>query len=628
MLARVIPVTKLPRHLQYFDYLVPENILADLKPGTMVNIPWKNFFIKGVVKELVTKSDFEHLKEIKNIDNRITFLPHQLELADWFARYYYYSLAGVLKMMLPDLPKKAGSSKKENLFVSYKKITTTKDFTATMKQVFAGKSTGYLLFPHNYDYKIKFYLDLCEEISKTNEQILILFPQTYKVRDFYQYLPESLRRVTEILSNDYHASKNRYFEAWQRVASGQKRIVLGTRSAVFAPILSSSLIIVDDAHSEDYKQWDQTPRYEVVNVAQQIQELTECRLILSSLAPRIEDSFSAKEKKYKLISLGEQFHSVKVINLNEERKKQKRFTYLSDELLAEMEETLAQDKRTILIVNKKGLYSYFFCEDCGYEAICPQCNLPLILEKNNELVCHHCHHAETVPLVCPKCSSVKLKKLGMGVSQVEKTLREMFGDVVVEYDGEKVQTFSERSIIISSNLNLPETVWQNLGLFAFCYIDSLVYLADFNSNYKLYSLITENFPRVNAQSEAKVLVQTCFPENMAFKCLNENYLAFYKQELAGREMFHYPPFSRAVKVFFQHHDLGVCEREAKDLYEKLRGRFEVSEPYLYYHQKVRQRYRYQMVILILKQLSLEKENALLKEIPEFWTIDKNPVNLL
>ncbi len=628
MFARVIPVTKLPRHLHYFDYAVPDNMLANLYPGTMVNIPWKNFFIKGVVKDLASASSFEKVKAIKNIDTRITLLPYQLKLVDWFAQYYYYSAAGILKIILPELPKKAGLSRKEEVFVPFKKLSIKKDLKAVSDQVLREKSGGYLLFPYNYDYKIKFYLDLCERVVAEKKQILILFPQIYKVQDFYQYLPESLRCATEVLSSESHTAKNRYFEAWKRMRTGEKKIVLGTRSAVFAPLLRPELIVVDDAHAEDYKQGDQNPRYEVVNVAQQIQELTGCKLILSSLAPRIEDSFVAKEKKYKLISLGEPFKKIKVLDLNDERKRQKRFTYLSEEMLLSLEDNLARDKRAILIVNKKGLYSYFFCEDCGYEALCPHCKLPLILEKTNELVCHHCQYAEKIPLLCPKCGGVKLKKLGMGVSQVERTLRELFGSAVVEYDSGKKQSFFNNSIIVSANLNLPELVWQNVGLFIFCYVDSLVYLADFNSNYKLYSLLTENFSRINGQQSAKVLVQTCFPENAAFKYLAEDYKAFYKQELLARETFHYPPFSRAIKIFFQHHDLSVCEREARDLYLKLRGRFEVTEPYLYYHQKVRKKYRYQLVVLILKQISVEKENQLLKDIPDFWIIDKNPVNLL
>lgn len=612
--------------MRLFDYLVTDDLVEQIRIGSVVNIPWKVAFIKGVVFEFADTSDFPKAKEIKSLDARINLRPEQLQLLDWFSRYYYYSLSSSLKLFLPELPKKAGILRKKIVAPPFLQLPRTQNLDKLKQEILTAQNKGFLLLPHNYFSKLQLYLELCEETVKQGKQILILFPQVYKVEDFYQYLPKNLRDKTAVLTADAYLSKNRYFEAWKKINDGMCEIIIGTRSAVFAPFQTLETIVVDDSHSEDYKQWDQNPRYEVVNVCAKLAELFACRLILSSLSPRVEDGFLAKQKNYKLITIGQSFDRINLINLNEERQKLHRFTYLSDALAESLENCVQAGKKAILLVNKKGLYSYLLCDDCGKEFLCPHCNLPLVLDSHSQLVCHNCKYAEAVSLNCPSCGGPNLKKLGIGANQVENQLKKVYREKVIYL--EEIKETPDNAIIVTANMNLPEKIWQNIGLLAFVYVDSLVYLADFNSNYKLFSFISENFSRMNVSYEAQVLVQTCFPENPAFKSLKFGYSGFYKQEIESREIFQYPPFGTIIKIFFDHHDRRVGQRESELLYSQLKDKLNISEPYLYYRSKVRSRYRYQMMIKLDKSISLKEENKLLALIPEFWTIDKNPVNLL
>lgn len=306
-------------------------------------------------------------------------------------------------------------------------------------------------------------------------------------------------------------------------------------------------------------------------------------------------------------------NQVQLVDLREERKKG--FTYLSEKLLREIDITLKQkkDNKVLLIVNKKGEYSYLFCDDCGFEANCPSCKLPFTIEGQN-LVCYRCGQKQDLLLTCPNCRGVNLKKMGIGIEQISNEVKKRFTDA--------------GRILLSTGQTLKKENFENIGLLGFVYLDSLVYLADFNSNFRLYCFQKELIGRAGG---AGVIVQTSFADNLAFESLNLGYEYFYKKEIADRKQFSYPPFCTLIKLFFQHQDLGVCQKEAQELYDKLiKGsdkNIKITEPYLHYLQKVRKRYRCQIAVF-LPLSNIELEKRFISDVPEYWTIDKNPVNLL
>jgi len=629
--AHVYPFMKLPRNIEYFDYYIPADLQSAISIGTIVDIPMKTRLIKGAVAFIDEKTSFESTKEIAGIDKKIgCLLPFQMEFIKWFSSFYYYSPASTLKLILPEIPKRKSSATEKTSYLKFTNITIGKNSRKLAEQVFDSKNKNYLLFPHDLNLKFSFFLALCERAMESKKQILILFPQKFKLEEFNLMLNEKLKKQTVILNNEFYTSKNLYLEMWNKIKNNEKQIILGTRSAVFAPLHSPEFIIVDDAHSEDYKQWDQTPRYRTTTAARKISELTGSKLILSSLTPRIEDAYIAAQEKYQSISLGALKNDfAEIIDLKEERRNE--FTYLSDRLLGAIEETMRKKEKALLIVNKKGMFSYFFCKDCAFELKCPHCSLPLIVENESELVCRHCKHSEPIHLRCPSCGGTNMKALGIGLNQIKKILREKFSCAIAEID-ENGNASIEAQIILSTGANIRNDVLKNIKLLGLVYVDSLAYLADFNSSWKLFSWISELISRARCGRSLRAIVQTCFTENPAFKYLNDGFPKFYKDAIELRKDFNYPPFRNLIKIFFQHHDLSVCEKEAERIFQLLEPKVKaekgmIIEPYLYYLKKIRKRYRYQIAIF-LPDLPEEREKEIFVDLPQHWSIDREPANLL
>ncbi|MFH0779539.1 MAG: hypothetical protein V1928_01645 [Parcubacteria group bacterium] len=617
-IAKIIPYKKLPRGMDYLDYLIPPELADLVKTGSFVRVPFRAGKLLGLVAGFCDKSEFAHLKSVLSVEDSMPCLPeYQIKLLNWFSRYYYCSLSSALKLLLPDKPKKSAALKDKKIETVSYALEKNQQISRLAEQIYCSNEKRYLLFPENIKYKYLFFKDLCGRSLSENKQILILFPQKIKIDEFYRCLDGKQRQAAAILTNEMHSSKNKYYDIWQQILENKKQIIIGARSAIFAPLPNVSMIIVDNAHSSDYKSWDQNPRYNAINVAKKIQEWTGCKLILSSLSPRIEDAYEAKNHQAQSININlKDLSEVEIVNLKEERKSG--FTYLSGALLESVEETIRENKKVVLIVNKKGLFSYLYCNDCKKEAECPGCRLPMTVANDKELVCYHCQHRIPIHLTCPYCQSTDLKRLGVGLESIKAEIKKRFsGDLI--------------NVVTSQALK--NEIWNSVGLLGYVYIDSLAYLSDFNSNFELYSSIKEiNSAARSYGDNLRIILQTCFSENIAMKNVNSNYKKFYSEEIENRQAFNYPPFSSLIKLFFQHPDKKVCEKEAENLHriltQEISGRaLAITDPYPHYAMKVRRRYRYQIAIFLPK-LSLPEENALLSFVPNHWIIDKDPVFLL
>lgn len=638
-IAQIIPWKKLPRKLNYFDYLIPAELQAKIKPGDWVEIPLNQIKLLGLVDKIKAQSDFPALKSLGLMTAPPPALfPHQVECLKWFSQYYYYSLGSTLKLFFPPRPKRSTTRppKPEFSFLSKPQaLKTTPALKKLADQIYASREKKFLVLETDAAIKQSFYQALCAQARRQKKQIAIIFPQKIRLRDFVASLPTDWAKDCLIWTpEDATSRKNQHYQDWLRIRSQEKRIILGTRSAIFTPLSPAALIVIDCAESEDHKQWDQNPRYSTVTVAQKIQELSGGRLVLCSPAPRMEDAYRAKQEKYKFISLSAAPRIPALVDLKEERKKG--FTYMSEKLMEKITATQARHQDVLLIVNKKGLHGCLVCGDCGFEALCPNCQLPLTVSAtengNQSLVCYRCQHAAPVYLTCPQCKGVNLKKFGVGVEKIKKDLESQFklAPILLDETLSANSTWPAGSVLLSTNGNLPQSIWEKIGLLGIVYVDSLIYLADFNATQRLYSFLRSLAASLPRSSEW--LVQTAFPHNPAFQLLAKPYADFYQAELEVRKTFNYPPFQRLFKLFFQHFDKKVAEREARDLYRKLNASVEktggrLSQPYLYYAQQVRKRYRCQLA-LFLPHLSVKAEQELLDLVPDHWTIDKDPLNLV
>jgi primosomal protein N' (replication factor Y) len=594
----------------------------------VVDVFMRSKLARGIVVRLKDKTEFDKVKPVS------TVLPHslplyQLDFLLWFSEQYFYSPASTATLFLPEIPKrKQVMAPRTPVIPAPQKQNDS--ISKLAEDLVTGQAQNFLLFGNNINTKYALFAKISELVGARGGQTAVIFPQRFKIDEFLPFIPQTASETVGLFTNEEKLSMNRAFTLWNRINSAELLTIVGTRSTIFAPFSKLKFIIIDDADSDDLKQWDQNPRYHVIESARKLCELTGAKLILSSNAPRIEDAWLAKENRYKIITLGNfNPEKLKIVNLKEERKKV--FTYLSEDLVDELKTINAAHKKALLFVNKKGLYSNFCCDDCNYVENCPDCGLPLTVSNTDELICFRCNNRKPLYLACPKCNGTNLRKSGIGIEQVQQTLWKVHGIRAQIATDETAQLGS--NIILSTNPTIKREFYDSAALVAVVYADSLVHLPDFNSNFKLYSFLKEIILRATSFGDsAKIMIQTAFPDNPAFKHLTADYKTFYEEEIANRKMFGYPPFATLFKLFFDHHDLEVAQREARMEYGDLKDMVEssggkLSTPFLHYRQKVRNRYRYQIAVFIPPQND-ELEKKMTAATPPFWNIDRNPVSML
>lgn len=626
-IIRIIPLQKMPRDKGFFDYIIDSEMASNLSMGDVIEIPFGRRKLLGLVWSFHGSSDIKNLRELTTINKSFSIPKYQIQLIEWFSNYYYYSPASTFSLLQPVPPKRKHDYDLSIFPAEYKKTSIRNSVKKLAKTIYTSEDRKFLISPNDQKVKQELYLSLCALSLSNKSQILIIFPQIEMMITFYKTLSAMERKETILVTNEIQRTKNKFIAARQKISDGKFKIILGTRSSVFLPLQNCKIIVVDEAHSEDLKQWDQNPRYNVTEVVRQLQKIQKNKIVFSSLTPPVDLAFETKQDDYKYIQLGKQNKFIyNVVNLDNER--QKKFTYYSTPLIEKINYFKKQNKKSLLIVNKRGLYGYFGCGDCGWSAQCPKCKMPMIIEEKGQLNCRHCRIESDVYLSCPDCHGTNMKKMGIGLEKVIKDLKQLYNFHCTENFADK-----RAEIYLSTGQNLPTAIDFSISFLGFVYVDSLVYLADYNSNYKLFNFIKNLTINVGERLE-EVLIQTSFTDNIAIESVNKDYQFFYQEELRARKNFDYPPFSTIVKLMYEHHDQAIAEKEAYDLYKKLinkcselSGDVKVSEPYLYYLNKIRKRYRYQ-IALIFPKISLKNETAIMTLVPNYWLVDKNPKDLL
>ena len=383
-IAQIIPLTRLKRDLHYFDYLIPQQLIKRVKKGQLAEIPFRNKNIKGVILDLVKSSKFEikKLKSLKAIVDPLPFLTNwQLKLIEYLAKYYFVSMAVLAKMIVPKIPRKQRQSKTKFLagieFLKSPKLNIKVDFYWQSKK-------PALLRIYNFENKIKVYLTLIKKIVVKNKQIVIIVPQLADIKKIYQYLLE-YKNITSVFLNDL--PKNKYWQEWLKIKKGQIKIIIGTRSAIFAPFKNLDTIIIDQEENENHKQEEPNPRYHVKEVALKLKGLLKVKLFSVSATPALNSLYQVQRKEWQYFEVDKRKSKlqIKIIDRQEELKKGN-YSIFSEQLLNRIEYNLKRAKKVFLFLNRKGLATLATCKDCGYIAVCPHCDLPLTLHASKQLV--------------------------------------------------------------------------------------------------------------------------------------------------------------------------------------------------------------------------------------------------
>jgi len=620
-IAKIIPIRKLPRNLEVFDYLIPQNLVDEIRSGMIVSVLFKNEQLYGLVYEIeILKTQPKYkLKEIIQIIDDKLIAVYQIKLIKWFSNYYHYSLASTARLFVPEIPKRKEQKNRKTEIVlrqsfgrrEQKDIQEPKGIIAKLILDINKSKEHFLLINQNIDLVHVLYYNLIKSHLLNEEQILILFPTLAELKYFYAKLNKNIQDQILILdSKSYKTSKNKYHEYYKKIANNESKILLGTRSSIFFNLQNVKTIILDRAEADDYKQWDQSPRYEVSEVLFEQAKHLKAKLIISGFAIRPETFYFAQKNKLKLITIGQAVPERQIKRV--EYSSGTENYYLTPSLDAFIKKGLQKKEKILLIVNKKGFSSSFKCQDCGYIAICPTCGLPLTVYPENKLFCQHCLKYETMPGQCPKCKGVSMRSIGIGALGFEHLIKE-------KYKSEN---------IVVGLPSVYSTKFEKFDRAAFVYFDSLFYLPDFSHPFKVYYLLRKFSQKLFTQNpKIKILIQSNFLENHAVSCFNKPIQEFFKKELEIRKQLKYPPYSVLLKIIFRDKNDLHSKQNAEKIYHKIKNivKAEVSPPFPVYTKKVRDYYIWQIVI---KLFGIEAENKIVEKLPGNVIIDKNPINLL
>ena len=657
----VVPLVKIPLvREQFFYYLANKKLPA----GTVVSIPFSRKTISGVVIE--SKSDFSRsggmvLKKIEKVLEKSFLTAEQLELAKYISEYYFASLGIVLKSFVIKSP--IAKSKKFALTTGKKiepPITLTLEqkkavalISKTNPKKIASSHKPFLLFGPAGAGKTEVYIHSIIELKKQNpeNQFLILVPEK-------TLTPQALERYgayfnpQEIALLSSNLSAGEFFANWSRIGSGEAKIIIGTRIAVFAPFKKLSLIVIDEEQDMSFKSWDMSPRYDARTVAEKLAKIHKCKIVFGSATPRVESFYQTVIGEIQLLELPplklEKLTQPPMETILVDMKKERwihNYSCISKKLKSEIAYALKNHLQIILFINRQGMSAFSVCDACKTVLRCPQCDRALIYGNTGEYRCASCnYHAPVIP-ECSKCKKIIFRNIGLGTQKVEKEVANLFPEAKIlridaqnakakDFQQKAYQKFStgEFDILIGTQMITKGWDLPRVALVAVIDADNLLTFPSWNTGEKAYADLVQLSGRVarpGARFPGVVIMQTYHPENKFLTAVAEkNYFSFYQKELADREALNYPPFGRIAKLTFQDYTKKKVDAETKAVFEQLvafKNGLQITEPQEAFVSKVRGRFRKQLIIKFNLTLP-EEAQKILHALPAGWIIDIDPVS--
>ena len=441
----------------------------------------------------------------------------------------------------------------------YDKKELSSDQRMVVNEVINNSRNIYLLHGVTGSGKTEVYMEIIEHYLSLGKTSIVLVPEIsltpQMVSRFQQRFGEMIAAIHSALSD------GEKYDEWRRICRGEARIVIGARSAIFAPLKNIGVIIIDEEHSDSYKQSDPNPRYSAKDVAIIRSEYHNCPVIFGSATPSLEVMARACKGVYKLLSLpnrvnGKKLPLVKIVDMNEEMKKTQ--GYFSNILIESIRHCLEKKEQVILLLNRRGYSSFVSCKNCGYTFKCPNCDITLTFHKSsNTLRCHYCGYEEKVYNSCPSCSENSLSNLGVGTQKIEEELYSLFPTSKVlrmDYDTtskkgmheKMIQAFKnlEYDILLGTQMVAKGLDFSNVTLVGVINADTSLNIPDFRSSENTFSLLSQVAGRCGRSiKEGFVIIQTFNPEHYAIELTKtHDYLSFYKKEMVIRKQLKYPPF--------------------------------------------------------------------------------------
>ena len=406
--------------------------------------------------------------------------------------------------------------------------------------------------------KTSVYMNLIDKVLEDGRQVIVLVPEISLTPQMMSLFLQKYGRRVAVLHSSLAIGER--MDEWKRIKRGEARIVVGTRSAVFAPCDELGLIVMDEEQEHTYKS-ESNPRYHARDIARFRCAHHNALLLMTSATPSVESYHAAQSGRYTLLELTHRYGDVQLpqVEVVDLRGEEVGESVLGPTLLQRMQTCLDNEQQVILLLNRRGYHTHLSFRSCGQVITCPSCSISLTYHRaNNRLMCHYCGHSQPVPKLCPTCGSDKIRFCGLGTQLVEDELAQLFPDVSVlrmdtdttmsrsSYE-EKFRDFAEGKyrIMIGTQMVAKGLDFPNVGLVGVLSADQSLYGDDYRSYETTFALLTQVIGRAGRRSEQGLaVVQTYTPDNPVIELAAEqNYTDFFGMEIASRKMMHYPPYA-------------------------------------------------------------------------------------
>ena len=493
--------------------------------------------------------------------------------------------------------------------------------------------------------KTAVYLSAMQAVLAKGRSAILLVPEIgltpAMAADLHQIFGDEVAILHSALSDDERA------EQWKRIRSGISHIVVGTRSAIFAPVEDLSLIVVDEEHDHSYKQ-EEMPRYHARDVAVMRAKMCHAAVVLGSATPSLETYYNAVQGKYKLLELPERIEKrplpeVELLDMREEFHRTKKDEVLSRKLVEEIGDRLSRHEQVMVLLNRRGYSAFVLCRECGESVQCKNCAISMTYHKReHRLVCHYCGFTRPAPKTCPKCGSEFVQYLGAGSEKLEHILHGLFPQArIARLDRDTVHSredFERRlmalqageiDLLVGTQMIAKGHDVANVTLVGVVGSDAALSFPDFRAAERTFQLLTQVAGRAGrGDTPGKVVLQTFFPDHYAIQfAAAHDYRGFYEKEIRFRSWMHYPPFNAVSNVLVRSHKLeealawsGILGKWFAST--RLEG-VRVMGPAAAAIVRLKTEYRYHF---LLKSASRERMNGVLRAMLEHAAAQKLPRN--
>ncbi|MGN0654743.1 MAG: primosomal protein N' [Oscillospiraceae bacterium] len=452
-----------------------------------------------------------------------------------------------------------------------------KAYTKISSLIDKNTPSGVLLFGVTGSGKTSVFIKLIEHTLKEGKTVILLIPQI-------SLTPQTVSRFCNLFGDTvavFHSnlSLSQRMNEYKRINNGDAKIVIGTRSAIFAPLKNIGLIIMDEEDERTYKS-EMSPRYHARDVAKKRSAMHNSVLVMASATPSVESFFYAKNNRYTLVELKNRYTQaplpdVKIVDMGDEASNGN-ISNFSDTLCEEINYNLSHNEQTILLLNRRGYHTYISCPKCRETLSCPNCSIPLTYHKvNGMVICHYCGYQTEFTEKCPSCGHDRMKKMGVGTQKVEDEISSLFPDArILRMDTDttcsrfsyenKFKAFAngEYDIMIGTQMIAKGLDFPNVTLVGVISVDKALFSGDFRGYERTFSLITQVVGRGGrGEKSGRAILQTFVPDHYVLNlAANQDYEGFYSQEIAVRKALIYPPYCDICVVGFS----SLIEKDAEN----------------------------------------------------------------